>query len=1026
MIFFVVPDDTIFAPLIIGRDFFKKAGIKLVVTKRCYSKDKILSLNHNCPVSFKVRETLEKLGILGSSDNFERKSDALQKEMNEIKNENTDDLIAFDIAEPNKGINNYFYDLCAIDTTSNIDEPFSINESLPSDRRNSFRSAIHDAYYNTELKPSTTDDYCVKLELMSQVPISRRPRRLSHQQRIEVRELVKDLLERNIIRPSNSPYSSAIVPVPKKSGEIRLCVDYRPLNKITERDNHPLPLPDDCIEHLGNKKFFTLLDLKSGFHQIKMHADSIKYTSFVTPDGQYEYVRLPFGLKNGPAAFQRFINNTLRDLINEGLLVVYMDDILIASPDFETHMKTVTEALKRLRSYGLELNLKKCKFAQTELEYLGHHASAKGIRPSDRHIEAIKNYPPPKNFKQLEACNGLFSFFRRFVPNFSKIAYPLLQLLKKNTPFVFTDECMQAFLTLRQKLMEAPVLCIFDPNRETEIHCDASSRGFGGALLQKQDDKKFHPVAYFSKSTAPAEKNLHSYELETLAVVYTLKRFATYLDRRPFKIVTDCDALARTLANENGVSKIFRWALFLESFNYTIVHRPGKSMGHVDALSRIEANVGAISELDIDFQLRVAQSRDPEICRLRSHLETADSDEYELTDEIVYQISPSGKRRLYVPKEMINSVIRWTREKIGHLGVDKCCWEIKKHYWFPLMKTRVHNFIRSCLKCIVYSAPARKNKRNLFNIPKLPVPFDTIHIDHLGPLPSVTSKKKHILVVVDSFTKFTKLYPVVTTNTKESCVAMQNYIDNYSRPRRIISDRGTAFSSNDCQKFCEERNIEHIMNATASPQANGQVERVNRVLTPMMAKMCEKLNHADWSSTLRKVEHTLNNTVHTTTKETPAILLFGAPQRGEVIDELAEYLEERNGITDRNLSEIREEASKNIIKSQEANLNRFLKHNSPANTYEKGEYVAIRHTSTTPGHNKKLDQKYRGPYVIEKVLSHDRYLVRDVDGCQITQMPYNGILEANKLKKWSSDSADLVEDEGPEETLSDSGIETDE
>ena len=216
------------------------------------------------------------------------------------------------------------------------------------------------------------------------------------------------------------------------------------------------------------------------------------------------------------------------------------------------------------------------------------------------------------------------------------------------------------------------------------------------------------------------------------------------------------------------------------------------------------------------------------------------------------------------------------------------------------------------------------------------------------------------------------------------------------------------------------------MNATASPQANGQVERVNRVLTPMMAKMCEKLNHADWSSTLRKVEHTLNNTVHTTTKETPAILLFGAPQRGEVIDELAEYLEERNGITDRNLSEIREEASKNIIKSQEANLNRFLKHNSPANTYEKGEYVAIRHTSTTPGHNKKLDQKYRGPYVIEKVLSHDRYLVRDVDGCQITQMPYNGILEANKLKKWSSDSADLVEDEGPEETLSDSGIETDE
>lgn len=266
----------------------------------------------------------------------------------------------------------------------------------------------------------------------------------------------------------------------------------------------------------------------------------------------------------------------------------------------------------------------------------------------------------------------MFSFFRQFVPSFSKIAYPLTKLEHSDGPFVFDEECRKTFLTLKQKLVEAPVLCIYDHKRETELHCDACSRGFGASLMQKQDDKKFHPVAYYSKTTSAAESKLHSYELETMAVIYALRRFHTYFDRRPFKIVTDCDAFVRTLANENNSSKIARWALLLEQYNYTIKHRPGKSMAHVDALSRME-HVGAISDLDIDFQLRVAQSRDSEICRLREHFETADSNEFELRDEVVYQISPSGTRRLYVPREMINNVIRHIHERIGHLGIDKCC-----------------------------------------------------------------------------------------------------------------------------------------------------------------------------------------------------------------------------------------------------------------------------------------------------------------------------------------------------------------
>lgn len=968
-------------------------------------------MNKKYSIFDNLRKTLDLFGILGSSENLVYTFDTQEISINE-SDKTTENAkpceTCNDLIETING-------LCAIDT-SDTDLLFDINRTLPSDQLQLFSVVISDALHNTEYNPSFPEEYCMKIELTNQTPIFRRPRRLSHQERIEVREIIDDLLSRGIIRPSNSPYASAIVPVRKRDNKLRKCVDYRPLNKFTLRDNYPLPLPDDCLEHLGNKKFFSLMDMKSGFNQIKMHEDSIKYTSFVTQDGQYEYLRVPYGLKNGPAVFQRFVHNILRDLIYSKLIIVYMDDILVASVDLKSHIEIVGEVIKRLRTFGLELNLKKCTFGQTEIEYLGYCANASGIRPGKRHLEAIQNYPIPKNTKQVHSCHGLFSVFRRFVPNFSTIAFPLKELLKKDTPFKFTEECREAFLTLRQKLIEPPILSIFDPLRPTELHCDASARGFGAAVLQKQDDTKFHPIAYFTKATSVSEAKLHSYELETLAIVYALKRFKTYFDQRPFKIITDCDALTRTLANETGSSKIDRWALFLEKFNYTVQHRPGKTMGLVDALSRIEP-VGAVSELDIDFQLQIAQSRDPEICSLRLELENSEKLDYELRDGIVYQISSSGSRRLYVPREMINNVIRWTHEKIGHLGIDKCCAEIKKHYWFPLMKTRVHNFIRNCLKCIVHSAPARTNKRNLYAIPKIPLPFDTIHIDHLGPLPSVISKKKYVLLVIDAFTKFTKLYATATTNSKEACTALQDYFDNYSRPRRVISDRGTSFSSNEFENFLSDNNVQHILNATASPQANGQVERVNRVLTPLMSKSCTRAGQIDWSHTLRNAEYILNNTVHTTTKHTPSELLFGVAQRGKTIDELTEHLDEQNSVIDRDLLMIRQEASENIKKSQEDNLNRFLKHNAPAEIYKEGDYVAIRHTSTTPGSSKKLDPKFRGPYEIHKVLPHDRYVVRDVDGCQITQIPYNGILEANKLRKWVSRESDMVKEEGLEETL---------
>ncbi|XP_037931244.1 uncharacterized protein LOC119666048 [Teleopsis dalmanni] len=299
------------------------------------------------------------------------------------------------------------------------------------------------------------------------------------------------------------------------------------------------------------------------------------------------------------------------------------------------------------------------------------------------------------------------------------------------------------------------------------------------------------------------------------------------------------------------------------------------------------------------------------------------------------------------------------------------------------------------------SPPARVNEHNLYNIPKKPVPFDTIHVDHFGPLPSIQPVRKHLFVVVDAFTKFVRLFAVKSTSTKEVIASLEKYFQNYSRPKRIISDRGTCFTSLEFSEFLLKHNINHVKVAVASAQANGQVERVNHVLKTMLSKMTDPINHADWVRMLPKVEFAINNSTHSSSKQTPSQLLFDVDQKGEVIDYLTEYLSEKKQRAHvRDLEQMRQEAAGYIDSSQKKNFKYFTEKSKPPKKYFEGDFVVIRHIDTTAGKNKKFSEKYRGPYVIHKVLPNDRYVLRDVDNCQITQMPYDGVVEAARIREW--------------------------
>lgn len=559
---------------------------------------------------------------------------------------------------------------------------------------------------------------------------------------------------------------------------------------------------------------------------------------------------------------------------------------------------------------------------------------------------------------------------------------------------------MNSFLKLKHILTSAPVLGIYDPTSETQLHTDASKLGYGAVLLQKQSDHKLHPIAYFSKSVGKHESNYHSYELETLAVVYALGRFRTFLAGIPFTIVTDCNSLVMTFSKKDVNARISRWVLEFEHFNFKIKHRSSERMRHADALSRNFNTVSAINSCDLYHQLQVTQNRDPVIKNLKATLEVSASPPYEMHDSVVYRKNDKNKLLFYVPKEMEMQLIQNVHEKIGHFGSFKCLEKLKSQYWFPGMRAKVETYVKNCIKCLVYSAPNRACEQVLHSIPKKSLPFDTIHIDHFGPLPSVNSKQKHILVVIDAFTKFVKVYPATSTSTKEVIRTLEKYFEFYSRPARLISDRGTCFTSNEFTTFIEKHNIQHIKNAVASPQANGQVERVNRVLKNMLGKLTEPLLHSDWVQQLKHVEYAINNSVQKSVGISPSVLLFGVHQCGPNVDHLSEFLEDSElNMEERSLTDIREKSSNQIIKSQEYSQSYLSKNSRPAKSYAIEDYVAIRYVDTSAG-NKKFTQKFRGPYVIYKVLPNDRYVVRDVEGSQITQIPYDNIVEAKNMKHW--------------------------
>jgi len=539
----------------------------------------------------------------------------------------------------------------------------------------------------------------------------------------DYREIIDDLLRREIIKPSKSPYCARVVSVRKRNGALRLCIDLRPLNSRVIKQRYPFPLIEDCIARLGDKSVFTLLDLKDGFHHLKIYPEHTKYFAFATPDGQYEYLRLPFGFCEAPAEFQRRITQVLQPLSNEDKVIVYIDDILIPSKTIEDNLETLRQTLLILKSHGFELNMEKCSFLKKSIEYLGYVIASSGITLSQRHVDAIEKFRTPTRVVELQRFLGLTNYFRKFIPDYASIAKPLHNLLRKSVPYNFDIRCEQAFSQLKKRLMSFPVLQIYNPLFETQLHTDASSVAVAAILLQKQKSGLWGLVAYFSQVTNSAESRYHSFELEMLAVVKAVERFHLYLYGLRFTVVTDCHALVYAIDKANLNPRIARWTLRLQNYNFKIQHRAGTKMSHVDALSRISSITRYKS---IDEELQYRQLTDPKIQAISNLLETSDHEEYTLIDGLVYKKGPD-KPKFYVPEPMVGNLLRLYHDDQAHCSIEKTYQGLASNYWFPSMRNRIKEHVENCLVCMLANTSTNVREGELQTTFTPNVPFQVVH-----------------------------------------------------------------------------------------------------------------------------------------------------------------------------------------------------------------------------------------------------------------------------------------------------------
>lgn len=830
-------------------------------------------------------------------------------------------------------------------------------------------------------------------------PIANQPYRVSQYERRIISEKVSEMLKDGVIQPSNSPWSSPVVLVRKKSGEHRFCIDYRRLNNVTKRDVYPLPRMDDVFDRLAGAQYFSTLDLKNGYWQVPVAGGDRQKTAFITPDGLYEFTRLPFGLSNAPATFQRLMDRVLNRLKWTACLV-YLDDILVFGRTFEEHQERLDLVLNALCKAKLILNLEKCLFAAGEVKHLGHIISASGIRPDPEKIGGLVNMRV-NSVKSVRAFLGLASFYRKFIPDFASLSSPLTALLKKNAKWRWAEEQKAAVSALTNRLLSSPILAHYDEKLPIEIHTDACNTGLGAVLVQKTDSG-LSPISFISRSLSPAESKYHSNELECLALVWALKKFRCYVYGRSFTVRTDNSAVKWLWDKKELSGKFSRWILSLQEFDFKIEHIKGKGNIVADVLSRnpdesrsgpgessTEHRVCCMLKSDgyTPQELAYLQQIDDQLRPITNKILTNPKNDpnFVVKKGVVYKKNDSKLGRkllLLVPSVMRRDLIKnfHDESRAGHLGVEKTLARIRENYYWPRLEKSVRVYVSSCVHCQFHKTPPGSSVGFLQPIPPPARPFEMIGMDHIGPLKLSPTGNLHILVAIDYLTKWVEAAAVPTTATCHVVKFLRNYVINrHGVPARILTDQGSAFTSEEMELEANRWHIKQIFATPEHPQTNGLVERVNRTTAQALAAFISP-THADWDDRLPDAVFAINSAKQSTVQYSPFQLVYGRLPT-HAVDNLFEWPSDRPATQrefERRVARMRRAARLNTINRQRRSKKLTDARRRAAKPLVPGDLVLVRRRLKKKGLTRKFMPKYVGPFQVVQRVAITTYLVEDL------------------------------------------------
>ena len=718
-------------------------------------------------------------------------------------------------------------------------------------------------------------------------PVARAPYRLAPSELQELSNQLQELLDKGFIRPSSSPWGAPVLFVKKKDGSFRMCIDYRELNKLTVKNRYPLPRIDDLFDQLQGSKFYSKIDLRSGYHQLRVREEDIPKTAFRTRYGHYEFQVMPFGLTNAPAVFMDLMNRVCKPYLDK-FVIVFIDDILIYSKskeEHEEHLKAILELLKNEKLYA---KFSKCDFWIRKVQFLGHVIDSQGLHVDPAKIEAIKDWETPKTPTEIRQFLGLAGYYRRFIEGFSKIANPLTKLTQKNQKYEWGEKQEFAFQLLKQKLCSAPILALPEGMENFVVYCDASYKGLGAVLMQKEK-----VIAYASRQLKVHEKNYTTHDLELGAVVFALKIWRHYLYGTKCTVYTDHKSLQHILDQKELNMRQRRWLELLSDYDCEIRYHPGKANVVADALSRKER----LKPLRVrSLGMTICSPLPSKILEAQTEALKAEN----RPKENIYGMPESKngftkredgtlclKERSWIPhfgglRELIMHESHKSKYSI-HPGSDKMYQDLKKLYWWPNMKADIATYVSKCLTCSKVKAEYQKPS-GLLQQPELPQwKWERITMDFITKLPKTPSGHDAIWVIVDRLTKSAHFIPIKETYKMEKLarIYIKEIVSRHGVPVSIISDRDSRFTSRFWELLNDSFGSRLDMSTAYHPQTDGQSERTIQTLEDMLRACVIDFGNS-WDDHLPLIEFSYNNSYHTSIKAAPFEALYGRKCRSPI------------------------------------------------------------------------------------------------------------------------------------------------